>query len=192
MAIILDGNIGVTYPDVTTQNTSAVVNGKLPTARLPAGSVLQVIQSVKTDTITFDLASGAIGSDAMTASIIPTSSTSKILVMFNGSVGNENTAGVYGYLYKNGSVVSGLTGDSAGSRQRVAAATRISEPASGQTLNFVYLDSPATTSSITYSLRLGHASGEARFISLNKSHTDTNANYGWRSASTIILMEIAA
>jgi hypothetical protein len=156
------------------------------------GSVIQVVQSVKTDTISFDLASGAISGDAMTASITPTSSSSKILVIFNGSVGNENTAGVYGYLYKNGSVVSNLTGDSAGSRQRVAVATRISEASSGQPLNFVYLDSPATTSSTTYSLRFGHASGEARFISLNKSRTDTDANYGWRSASTIILMEIAA
>jgi hypothetical protein len=206
MSIVLEGSTsgsvtlqepavaGTTVLDLPATSGTVLTSASqsIPKAALPTGSVLQVVQSVKTDTATFDLASGAVSGDVMTASITPTSSSSKIIVIFNGSVGNENTAGVYGYLYKNGSVVSGLTGNTAGSRQRVAVATRITEASSGQPLNFIYLDSPATTSSTTYSLRLGHASGENRFIYLNRSHTDTDANYGWRSASTIILMEIAA
>ena len=48
MSIILDGNAGISFNDSTSQNTSAVISGKLPTAKLPAGSVLQVVQATTT------------------------------------------------------------------------------------------------------------------------------------------------
>lgn len=157
-----------------------------------AGAVLQVVSTTKTDTFSASLGVGAVSGDAMTAVITPTSSSNKVFIQFNGVVGNSNTAGVFALLYKNGSVVAGVTGDSAGSRQRVTSSTRITELSTGMALNFSYLDSPSTTSSTTYSLRLGHASGETQTIYLNRSSTDTDASYGFRAASTLTVMEISA
>jgi hypothetical protein len=78
MAIILDGNIGLTYPDVTTQNTSAIISGKLPTAKLPAGAVLQVVSNTYQVTSQIDTLSTTFITTGLSGTITPTSSSSKI------------------------------------------------------------------------------------------------------------------
>ena len=164
----------------------------IPKAALPTGSVLQVVSTAKTDTFSASVARGAVSGDAITASITPTSSSSKILVLFNGSFGNSNTAPIYILLYKGGSVVSGATGDSAGSRLRSSAASFVNSTSSMANINLNYLDSPATTSSTTYSIRIGHGSGETRTLYLNRSDSDGDFDYIARTASFLTLMEIAA
>mgnify|MGYP000210985985 CR=1 FL=1 len=56
-----------------------------------------------------------------------------------------------------------------------------------------YLDSPATTSSTSYSIRLWNgAGGAASTIYVNAVNQDTDAVYVPRSVSSVTLMEIAA
>ena len=82
----------------------------VPTSKQPAGSVLQVVQAVKTDTQTFN-ANTYSAISSLSAVITPTSTSSKILVQavihIGTSGGNE---GVGGKLYRNSSEVTGARG----------------------------------------------------------------------------------
>ena len=192
MAIILDGNIGVTYPDVTTQNTSAVIGGKLPTTRLPAGSILQVVSTAKTDTWSEAVGVGAISGDAtgLTPSITPATTSNKVLVrgcVFGHVTSNELML----VLYRNGSAI--FVGDTAGNKSRVTGGIDCSnsdEYWGG--ISFEYLDSPSSTSAVTYSVRFRHSSGTTRTVYVNRATTDNDVAGTGRSSSSLTLMEIVA
>jgi hypothetical protein len=148
-----------------------------------AGGVLQVVNATfSTQTAT---TSTTFVDTGLTATITPSSSTSKILVFING---------VY-QTY----VTSGNARDAGGSFQLVRASTNIWSPSTitnyldgstGATLSFNmvntfninYLDSPATTSATTYKLQYYAVSG--RTFVINPSGTS--------APSSITLMEISA
>jgi len=142
MAIILDGNIGVTYPDVTTQNTSAIVSGKLPTARLPAGAVLQVVSQQNAQEIT----STSSAFTMLTQAFTPTSATSKVLALMS-FVTERNGGGTGNYIFtvlkRDGSTIVSNWGNAPGYQQTSG---------SRATATHTYLDSPATTNSVTYTI----------------------------------------
>lgn len=153
-------------------NASLITSGTLPGARLPTGSVLQVVQgtfqSITTTTSNTAVATG------LTATITPTSATSKILVTVFGSLQlvSSGTTNIYP-LFKNGAslnstfmIWSQAVGD-------------------GVALSASYLDSPATTSATTYALyfRTEQSGYTASFGS------DTSAG---AYLNSITLMEIAA
>jgi hypothetical protein len=155
------------------------------------GHVIQVVQTVRTSVFSASVAGGVASSPAIEAIITPKFASSKVLclVEFNGSV--TGVSALYAYLFRGGSV-SDYRGDADSSRVRVASAT------GGGSLNAVipyggtisYLDSPNTTSPVTYDLRLGQ-SGSTQTVYLNRGVTDlTDSSYG-RTASSITLMEIA-
>lgn len=162
MTTIIDGNSGVVFPNNTTQAS--------------AGQVLQVVNA---STTTQSTSSSTSFTDAtgFTATITPKFATSKILVMIgaNGcfkNTGNANSA-LNLKLLKNGSDLVAWT--------TYVAVTNLS----GQ--NYVgsnvlnYLDSPATTSALTYKVQFANQVA-ASFVAINQNN-DT---------STITLMEIAA
>ena len=101
MPITLDGNLGVIYPDVTTQNTSAIISGRLPTAKLPVGSVLQVVTATISSSLTTSSTSAV--ASTLIATITPSSSTSKVFVLLNGGGIDSNTSNntQTTYLYRN-------------------------------------------------------------------------------------------
>ena len=190
MPLTLDGNIGVTYPDVTTQNTSAVIGGKLPTTRLPAGSVLQVVQTTKTDTFSTTSTSYT-DITGLSVSITPISASSKILVIYNLTAGARSSTYAGGIqLFRDSTAI--YRGDAAGSRTR--ASSFWWSDANSYTmwpLNGTFLDSPATTSATTYKLQIFSAyADESVFINRNQSDSDSSV-FG-RTASSITVMEIAA
>jgi hypothetical protein len=55
-----------------------------------------------------------------------------------------------------------------------------------------FLDSPASTSSITYSIDIGHLSGATQTLYLNRSALDTDNARNPRTISTITALEILA
>jgi hypothetical protein len=146
----------------------------IPSAALPVGSVLQVV-TFSTTSVT-STTSGTPTATALTASITPKLSTSKIHVSFSGMFQKSAGSGIFSSLglviYRNaGSLIyttryGGYSG----------ATAAFYMPASGQ-----YLDSPATTSSTTYTLYI--------FNEVNGSAVAMNND---SSGSTMTLMEIAA
>jgi hypothetical protein len=67
------------------------LTGTVPAARLPAGSVLQVVSTVKTDTFT-TVSSSYVDVTGLSVSITPTSATSKILVLVQANRSEEHTS----------------------------------------------------------------------------------------------------
>jgi hypothetical protein len=172
-------------------------NSIVPVGGIPAGAsgggIIQVVSTTKTDTYTVSLASGAIDTSditGLTASITPRSTSNKILVRAVISCSATDNA-TFITLYRGGSAIDGARGATAGSRQRVSASTWSSNNAQTDNAVIQYLDSPSSTSSLTYSLRLSHSSGITRTVNVNFPTSDgDNSSYG-RTISTITLYEVS-
>lgn len=154
-----------------------------------AGSVLQVVQTVKTDG--FSLAGGTwTDVTGFSVSITPTSSSSKVLVMFSAYATQTGTTGTYGTqlrLVRNATTI--YVGDAAGSAQQSAAQIGSTVYNYAQNLSGTYLDSPATTSSTTYKLQMYVETSSTGFIG---GTYQTASAYNARVPSQILVMEIAA
>jgi hypothetical protein len=159
-----------------------------------AGIGSNVVSTTKTDTFTASIATGAFSGDVtgLTATITPSTNTSKILVSVSVNVGADGgSAASYVTLFRDGSATS-FRGDAAGSRQRVSSSS-VSALARNEVQSFTFLDSPETTSAVTYSIRLSHqrTSGSTSMY-VNRSDVDGDANSNARAASSITAIEVAA
>jgi len=157
-----------------------------------AGNVLQVVNTLKTDTFSESIATLSESSDVtgLTCSITPVSSSNKILVTCAVTLGAP-TEQMAGYtVYCNGSAVA--VADAAGSRRRATAVMREFRSADTTTISVTLLHAPASTSQQTYSVRIFHGSGGSQTLYVNRSATDTNSGTFSRGVSTITAMEVAA
>jgi hypothetical protein len=157
-----------------------------------AGKILQVVSTTKTDSFSASLTSAA--STAVTglsASITPSSSAGKILVICHISMGAENV-GCATVLKRDSTAV--CIGNAAGSRARVTvgSARLISNFEDSPVSLFTFLDSPATTSSTTYSVDIFNARGATNTVFVNRGSTDSDLSNTARTTSTITIMEVAA
>jgi len=177
----------------------SVITGSrsVPASTVPTGSVLQVVQTVKTDTFVTSASVTDTAVTGLTVSITPTSSSSKILVFCNLSMTSENAQGGAPKLTR---TISATTtqlslADSASSRSRGSfAGGGYRGSAAGYTImnwnqSLTYLDSPATTSATTYGVQVSSISVGTY---INRSGDDTNSSDSLRSVSYITVMEIAA
>tara|TARA_Y100000816_G_scaffold264550_1_gene223761 strand:+ start:612 stop:1127 length:516 start_codon:yes stop_codon:yes gene_type:complete len=158
-----------------------------------SGRIVQVVQGVKSDTqsITANLAT----KDTVTglnATITPTSSSSKVLVQLNMHVGASIDTHVAGLILRDTTEI-GLA-DANGSRTRNSFACGLKATSADwctAMLSQSVLDSPATTSATTYSVKLGgngSATVTVNFDERNQgSTTDTSI-----CMSSITLMEVLA
>jgi hypothetical protein len=159
--------------------------------KLPAGTVLQVVQTVKSDTFTSTSAS-YIDITGLSVTITPTSASSKILVIYNTTVGAQSGQYSVGLqLVRNSTAI--YLGDAAGSRTRSSswAWSEGSQYAMIPT-NGTFLDSPATTSATTYKLQMYNPYGPGVTTYLNRNQVDGDNAVSGRTASSITVMEIAA
>ena len=166
MTMILDGTAGVTFP---------VVAGSASAVQASSGRVLQVV------TATYATGSSTTSSTytdlGMTASITPSSSSSKVLVivsvqgLYLPSGGNNNDS--IGIKLLRGSTDINIMAGQTFYRNSTAIAV------CGNVYG-IYTDSPATTSSTTYKLQWK-----------SENSRPINMNVGGET-STFTLMEIAA
>jgi hypothetical protein len=166
-------------------------------AVFPPGSVVQVLQKTKTDVYSASLSSGQQSSiTGLFQSITPKSTSNKILVTvsFMGGIslsgGSSDTA--LGIILKRGSTEIGI-GDVAGSRQLISGTSSTMATFNGGyvTGSFMFLDSPASTSSALYSVDICHNSSLTQTVYLNRTDADTDAITRYRGSSSITVMEIA-
>ena len=169
----------------------------IPKATLPTGSVLQVVQGIKTDTFVTSATVTDTAVTGLTVSITPTSSSSKILVFCNLGIAAENAQGGAAKLTR---TISATTtqlslADTAGSRSRGSFA---GSGYRGSAYNYLlmlwhqsltFLDSPATTSAITYGVQVSSISVGTY---INRTGTDSDSADMYRGVSYITVMEIAA
>jgi len=163
------GAITLTAPAVSGTNTitlPASTGTVLTTGSPQSGGVIQVVSA--SPTLSFSTASGSFTTTGLTASITPKFSTSKILVIVTAAMDTQSSnLATQNAIYRGGSSVFNFNGQYAASAGYM------------QTGNSAhYLDSPATTTSTTYTLysRISAGAGTTASTSL----------------ATITLMEIAA
>ena len=187
MSLILTGNSstltvdstnGITFPNATLQAS--------------AGSVIQVVQAVKTN-VQSTTSSSAVDVTGLSVSITPKFATSKILVMADLNTGMSTATGSISFLWIVRNSTNIYVGDAAGSRTQVWQAIDNEYYIASQQMRYtsMYLDSPATTSALTYKIQFNSNNGAVATY-VNQSATDVNASYVGRTASSITVMEIAA
>jgi len=164
---------------VTFDVTGATVSG------LTTGKVLQVVQTFKNDTFSTNAVGvgNAVTLTGLTASITPSLTSSKILIswMINYSTSASYTG--YCNIMRDTTAIAQPSGGSDPSSFNLQNRdTNVVKPASGN-----YLDSPSSTSAITYSFDVwsNHTSNTILINQMTASATIT-------TVSTITLMEIGA
>lgn len=166
----------------------------LATASLPVGSILQVVSTTKTDTSSFtsNTTNTFVDLSGLSVSITPSSASSKILVEFDVSVA-VGTGTVHVRLVRGSTAIA--VGDSASNRLQSTVARRSQSSVyalESTPMSMSFLDSPNTTSATTYKLQGTAGSSYNTTYYVNRSSSDTDADYGARVASTITVIEVAA
>jgi len=153
------------------------------------GKVLQVLQDTLTDatsttSVTFEDITG------LTIDITPSATTSKILVMV--STNSWCTAGtaIFFSLVRDSTEI--FIGDVAGDRARISSGAGNTGAAnrSQASSSIIYLDSPSSTSALTYKVQWRVAEATTGYFNYTNADTD-NSSYP-RAASSITVMEIGA
>jgi hypothetical protein len=153
--------------------------------------ILQVVSTTKTNTFSESVAAAGLSADitGLTATITPSSASSKIFVSYSLTSGISSAGlSVYSFLHRDGSAIA--IGDTDGSRRRITSGVTISTLDVLVSTPASFLDSPNSTSALTYSIRVAHDSTSTRTIFVNRSNTDTNAAGFARAVSSITLMEV--
>lgn len=180
MALVLDGTNKITATELADDavTTAKIADSAITDALLPADSVLQIVNEEFTTTNVTTTSTSFVDT-GLEATITPSATTSKILVLVNAVglyVASANTAIA---LQLNPSVGANK---GIGSLAAYTASTA-SNAVGGESASFLL--SPNTTSSVTYKLRFASTTGDSILF---------NARYGSAYpdvTSTITLMEIA-
>lgn len=170
-----------------TSTTVPASSLSLTSADMPAGSVLQVVSTERTDADSW-LGMG----DIFSLNITPISASSKIFIQFSCVCSATNRYNGF-KLFRDATQIA--LGDSAGTRARIWCALDSNDDETNQVYltrsqSASYLDSPATTSQITYKVQGGNFYTSYSFY-LNRAGTDTDNSYLTRGSTNLILMEIA-
>jgi hypothetical protein len=191
MTFVVDGTNGLTFNDATTQastatNASNISSGTLGKARLPAGSVLQVVNfqtgAVATGTTSMPrddtIPQNTEGNEYMSLAITPTNINSKLRidVVFNYTQNNGT----------NNSLQLGLFQDSV-SNALAAAQQQITADYFAQ-LGLTHYMTAGTVSATTFKVRAGASSTGT----LTFNGQSSNRFMGGVMASSITITEIAA
>ena len=181
------GNVLTTASSLASDN----LTGTVPSSAMPAGSVLQVLQSVKTD-IQSTISKTLIDITDLSVTITPTSSSSKFLIMLNVMIA---TSSYFGYLTLLRDTTPLFLPDAAGVRPQFSLVHNTDPSTNGNSYrsSITVLDAPATVSTLTYKVQgAGRLDATNGYLYINSSQSDRdNASYDARGASSITVMEIA-
>jgi hypothetical protein len=182
-----------TITSTVINSTTANVSNNTPGAIHAPGMVLQVKQAIKTDTFTqVTVGNTYYPVPGLEVKITPTSATSKILVTCTVNLGSSSYQG-RGIVYRDGTPL-GL-GDTASLRTGVSFGFNAYAAGGGDDshvipCNFTFLDSPTSTSELTYSISV--SAYDTVGISVNRAWTWQDlVQYDPAFSSTITVMEIA-
>ena len=179
MPIVLNGTSG----DISASSLTGVTTGK----------VLQVVQAVKNDTFSTTSTSYT-DITGMSTSITPASTSNKVKVTVCVRVQCSQDDRWLSIILLRDSTI--LFDGTASSSRTQTSVWHIPYAGSGtgntySDKNIVFLDSPSSTSSLTYKLQMKvQAGGTTGHV--NRSMNDNDADYGPRTSSSITVEEVAA
>ena len=163
------------------------------------GSILQVVHTEKTTSFTgTSVQTGAgyyIDVTGLSATITPTSTSNKILILTNMYIGNSTAASGYQQHFRikrNGTAI--ILGAGEGSRPTSTGRINMYNLTGYSMMQFsgVHYDSPSSTSALTYQIALGSYTG-GPIVYVNRSETcQVLANdFDSTPVSTLTLMEVS-
>jgi hypothetical protein len=181
----------LTLPD---EAGTVLTSAGVPASAMPAGSVLQVVQGYLGTTASASTSNDTTVDTGLQASITPSSASSKILVQYNVFLGQQDSYNMFVRILRDSTYIG--NGTSEGGRPvGNAVANNYHSTNDGYSVSptsNVYLDSPNTTSSITYKIQMGCYGGNLVYINRSHIFQASAGAYDTIPLSTITLMEIAA
>jgi len=192
MAITINGTGSITgltaggLPDGSITSAD-LASGAITAGALPTGSILQVVQEVKTSGATYATQNTWAAIPGFSASITPTATSSNVLILIQANVG---TSDQYGRVHMR---LTGTTSTAVGDATTGWETTATVSPRSADSgysqipAVISFLDSPATTSQVTYGVEWTNSSGG---VAINRSYNLPDT-YSGNTISTITLMEVA-
>ena len=174
-----DSGDTITIPSGATLTNSGTATG--------FGKVLQVVQAVKTDGAS--TTSESYVTTGLEVSITPSATSSKVLVIANPVLSGGSVSNVTSQLWRDSTAI--ILGDTSGSKNRASSGwLYVYSAYQGTAIPVVYLDSPSSTSAITY--KIVYKSNSSSYSAyINESEISADNSYYSRGASTITAMEIA-
>jgi hypothetical protein len=172
--------IGTTNQILTADTTVSPYKVKWATPAGGGGKVLQVVSAVTSSQASIT-STTVFGDTNITATITPTSATSKVLILIsaNQSFGSSTSNTIGGIQTK---LLRGATVLFHNDKATLIEWSSVADKGLLQTCGYTYLDSPATTSATTYKMT-------AAAIYANQT---VLFQYGSVNTSTITLLEIGA
>jgi hypothetical protein len=188
--------------DLTIQQNGVLVN-KITSNGLTyrgTGSVLQVVSATlntygSTSSTTYVAVSG------LSVAITPASASNKVLIRGYIWIAGSSQNGMYGAVFRDASILSGVVGSSSQSNAIINGGSGTVRASGGfipyssavkyqaTPICFEFLDSPSSTSSVTYQIYVRVGSGGTLYYNY-QGETGTNSDFGY-FASTITAQEIA-
>ena len=151
----------------------------------------QIVAQVATTTITsfFSTTSTSfVDITGLSVTITPTNASNKILVFVSGSISSSGSSAITLYnLVRASSNI--YIGDARGSSTRSSAVSSSVSNDKATSIAINFLDSPATTSAITYKLQMASESGSYSACIGGSSNSGSSINGS--TPTTITVMEIA-
>lgn len=173
--------LGVGSNNTVLTADSSTATGLKWAAAAGGGKVLQVVQATYSTPTT--IASTTLTDTGLSASITPSATSSKILVMAINKIytyRNQGVTGTKGVIVRNSTVVANLMDYTS---RIVVQGPTVTQSAISIPVTQIYLDSPSTTSSVTY---------KTQFSVESTSDSGQLFTQGDGGQSTMILMEIGA
>ena len=161
-----------------------------------SGGIIQVKSTTMATNVNVTVASGANTTfydvSGLSVDITPTRSDSKVLVMVQMNISSNQADQRIGVRLRRDSTTIGASTET-GDSNNVGSITSLELPRvySSQSVNIHFLDSPATTSSVTYKPQVAQEnSGGSSIIRVNHVQDNNNNSY-YNGSSTITVMEVS-
>ena len=170
------------------------LNSIVPVGGLPSGSsggIIQIKQAFKGNT--FTTTSGSfVDVTGLSVSITPSSASNKILVLVSiCGQGRPAYARNIPRLVRDSTPI----GNSTDAGDRIAGFGQMYQGEDGTnvaTNSIEFLDSPATTSSVTYKVQIINGNNTGDVMCINRSYNDSTGSSNHRYSSCITVMEVSA
>ena len=167
-------------------------NKIVPRDGLPSGAsggIIQVKSVTKTDT--FQTTSGSfVDVTGLSVSITPQSSSNKILIHVCVSGDGRQSQARANFRLMRGSTAICI-GDAAGNRERSTFGIyRPNDDHTTETASMTHLDSPATTSSVTYKVQVENGNSNGDNVSVNRAYSWSDSTAHPATTSSITVMEV--
>ena len=185
-----NSSVGISQLSATgTKDATTFLRGDNTFAEAGGGKVLQVVQTLKTNT---ESVTGTSFADitGLNVSITPSSSSSKILIMLTMTYGGSGDIYPAFKLLRGATTVTTAT-DLQGSCISATFGANAYYDTNTENLSYTFLDSPSTTSATTYKIQVRPMGTLSRTFYLNRPGNTSDSNR-YQGTTTLTAMEISA